>query len=78
MSRSRKKVSSFVDPSNTSGKRIGSRIMRRKTKELLKNDPDSELPKSKSEVINDYSVCDYRFILWDERGDETYKKGLRK
>lgn len=79
MSRSVKKKAIIKD--NSSGfKEIGNRKFRRKSKQKTKlNDPDVILPIDKSEVINDYSVCDWKFHVTKKNCKKVNKQGkLRK
>jgi hypothetical protein len=66
MSRSRKKVA-IVKDNSTGYKKIGNRKFRRKTKNKLHNvDEDTIFPEDKSEVTNDYDVCDYKWFTDNE------------
>ncbi len=66
MSNSFKKHKVIKDKSNSKGKKIGSRKFRRNVKNNLQVhiiSEDTIFPKDKSEVINDYDVCDYKIYL---------------
>lgn len=65
MSRSVKKIGIYKDKP-TFGKKLGNKKFRRKTKQKIKNS-EEELPIDKSEVINDYDVCDYKFFSKDKK-----------
>ena len=83
MSRSYKKKPIIKDKP-TSGKRLGNKKFRRKTKQLTKKkDVDFEevlFLEDKSEVINDYDVSDYKFdVNWiNSRKVKGKKKRLIK
>lgn len=79
MSRSVKKKPIIKDKP-TSGKRIGSKKFRRKSKQKVKRiDEDTILPEDKSEVINDYDVSDFKFHVNKKNCNKVNKKGeLRK
>lgn len=76
MSRSFKKNAVSKDPSNTEGKKIANRKLRRKVKQAIHNE-DDDMPLL-DEVMNQYDVCDYK-IRFDKKSDgEYYKKRKRK
>lgn len=79
MSRSVKKKPIIKDKP-TSGKRLGNKMFRRKSKQKVKNiTDDTILPKDKSEVINDYDVSDFKFSVNKKNCNKVNKKGeLRK
>lgn len=79
MSRSYKKKAIIKD-SGLGFKTLGNRKFRRKSKQKVKlNDPDSVLPVDKSEVVNDYDVCDWKFEVTKKNCKKVNKAGkLRK
>ena len=85
MSRSYKKQSIIKDKP-ASGKRLGNKKFRRKTKQKAKTiksiDWDSIedpmlFPEDKSEVINDYDVCDWKSTITDKTDNYYIKLGLK-
>lgn len=76
MSRSRKKEPIYKDPSNTKGKKIANRKLRRRVKQALHNDED-QMPLL-DEVMNAYDVIDFKFRADKERDGKDYDKMLRK
>lgn len=60
--------------SKNSGKTIGNKMFRRKSKEKTKLLLEDELPHDKSEVINDYNVSDYWFFAWGNELKGKLKK----
>jgi len=79
MSRSYKKKAIIKD-SGLGFKALGNRKLRRKSRQKVKlNDPDSVLPIDKSEVVNDYNVCDWKFEVTKKNCKKVNKEGkLRK
>lgn len=79
MSRSYKHKNILKD-TNKGSKLIGSRKMRRKTKSKLSPrtiiDDELILPEDKSEVINDYDVCDWK-IYFDELSEDIRKQVIK-
>lgn len=78
MSRSFKKIN-IVKDSNSYGKKSGNKMFRRKSKQITSqvgsdDDLQDELPVTKSEVINDYDVCDWWFFVEGKRGDGKVSK----
>lgn len=73
MSRSYKK-NKIVKDGGKSGKQVANRKFRKKVKNKLQNHiitEDTILPINKSEVINDYDVCDWKLFL----GQKGFWKG---
>lgn len=67
MSRSKKKVGIYKSKA-TFGKKWGNRKFRRKSKQKAKKpDEDTMFPEDKSEVINDYDVCDWKWFTDDPK-----------
>lgn len=60
MSRSYKK--DILKDKDRFSQKLGNRLFRRKSKSKLKLLDEDKLPHSKSEVVNDYNVSDYKFI----------------
>lgn len=77
MSRSYKKEPVIKDK-NKKAQKQGSRNLRQKTKQKLKTKPFDEdlmIPITKSEVINDYNVSDYK---WRDEDGKYSSKGKNK
>lgn len=72
MSRSYKKKS-IIKNKPTFGKKLGNRKFRRKSKAKLKSGKTEELPLKKREIINDYDVCDWKFLI-TQKTDDLYVK----
>ena len=75
MSRSFKKEAVYKDPSNTEGKKIANRKLRRRTKQAIHNE-EEDMPLH-MEVMNQYDVCDFK-VRYHENDEEEYKQRKRK
>lgn len=77
MSRSYKKQPVIKDKP-TDGKRAGNKSFRRKEKQAMANLEEDKLPQSKSEVVNDYEVCDYKTMDASKYNGKGKKKRINK
>lgn len=74
MSRSYKKKSILKD--NGGMKKHSHAKFRRKSKQKIQEQDFDSLPNYQREVVNQYDVCDWKFIY--EQEDDYYEKAKRK
>lgn len=65
MSRSKRKP--IIKDKSKTFQKLGSRKLRKKSKEMIAKGQDDKLPHRKREMVNDYDVSDYWWISKDKK-----------
>ena len=66
MSRSKKKQAILKDK-NRGFQKLGSKLLRKRTKMLIDKDEFDVLPNKKNEVVNQYKVTDWKWVGCDKK-----------